>query len=152
MEKNKEDIQLLITAEVTGSLCNFDCSYCYRKGQSDYDKNIKPTFDYSVEHMLKAFSKERIGGIAYICVIGGGETLIPDEIVPFIKGLLKEGHIVEVVTNLSLKNRIDELLQAPAEDLKRLLVKGSLHYTELKRLKKVDLFFDNMNQIGRAHV
>lgn len=146
----KDRIKLVITAEVTGSACNFDCNYCYRKAQSNYEKNIKPTFNYSVEHMLKAFSRERIGGTAYVCVIGGGETLLPNEVVPFIKGLLAEGHVVELVTNLSLKNRVDELLEIPKKDLKHLLVKASFHYLELKRLNKLDTYFDNIKRLVEA--
>lgn len=42
---------------------------------------------YPLEHMIKSFDPKRIG-IANITVIGRGETLLPKEVVPFIKGLL----------------------------------------------------------------
>lgn len=143
----KEKIQLYITACINGTACNFNCNYCYRKGQGVKQKNIAPTFNYSVDHMLSAFSQKRLGGRAFIDVIGGGETLIPKEVVPFIKGLLHEGHVVELITNLTLNNRIDELLEMPAEDRARLIVKGSFHYLELKRLNKLDDYFQNMRKI-----
>ena len=52
--------------------------------------------------MIKAFEPARLGGIAYIVVIGEGETLFPPEVIPFVKGLLHQGHVVEVVTNNTL--------------------------------------------------
>lgn len=86
-----------ITAMIGGTACNFNCAYCYRKYHGVTEKNTLPQFQYSVEHMVKALSPERLGGIADIVVIGGGETLLPAEVVPFAKGLLAQGHIVEVV-------------------------------------------------------
>ena len=68
-------------------------------------------------HMVEAFRPERIGGNAHITVIGAGETLIPPEVVPFVKGLLHLGHVVELVTNNTLNQRIDELLDTPREDI-----------------------------------
>lgn len=143
-------IKKTITVYVPGNVCNFRCSYCYiadclKGGQQEYAH-----FSYSVEHMVAAFRPERIGGIAYIVVIGIGETLIPAEVVPFVKGLLHQGHVVEVVTNNTLNNRIDELLDMPREDLSRLIVKCSLHWLELKRLKKVDDYFSNIKKVIAA--
>ncbi len=91
-----------------------------------------------------------MGGPAIIGIIGEGETLIPDKVVPFVHGLLEQGHFVEVVTNMSLTHRIDELLDTSKENLKRLLVKGSLHWNELKRLNKIDDYFNNINKVIEA--
>lgn len=117
---------------------------------SENSHGTKAQFNYSVEHMIAAFAPERLGGIAYIMVIGEGETLIPPEIVPFVKGLLHQGHVVEVITNNTIDERIEELLDAPKEDLKRLIVKCSLHYVELKRLNKVESYFANIRRIIAA--
>ncbi|HIT55877.1 TPA: hypothetical protein IAA92_06410 [Candidatus Galligastranaerophilus intestinigallinarum] len=136
-----------ITAYVPGTMCNLRCNYCYISNCADDPHSRKPTYDYPLETMIKAFNPKRLGGIAEIHVISGGETLIDDTVVPFIHGLLKYGHVVTVVTNLTLNNRIDELLDFPKEYLKHLIVKGSLHWLELKRLNKVDDFFNNMNKV-----
>lgn len=146
-----EKVRYTITACISGTSCNFDCGYCYRKKQGVEEKNQPSYFRYSVDYMLKALLKQRLGGIADIIVIGGGETLLHPDVVPFIKGLLAEGHIVEVVTNMTLNHRIDELLDnTPPEHLERLLVKGSFHYLELKRLNKLDDFFNNMKKVVEA--
>ena len=67
--------------------------------------------------MLAAFDPGRLGGLADIIVIGRGETLIPKEVIPFVHGLLDMGHYVEVVTNLSLTQKIEELLKTSKENL-----------------------------------
>lgn len=148
MMQNK--IVKTITACVPGTACNFKCSYCYIGSCCDEDHRIPTKFQYSVEHMVKAFNPKRLGGYADIIVIGNGETLIPPEVVPFIKGLLKQGHVVEVATNLTLNNRVEELLQTDKEDLKRLVMRPSFHYHELKRLNKIDDFFNNLNKFYEA--
>lgn len=146
MDKNVQ-IQKVITVYVPGSICNMRCSYCYVTEGWKRGHEEKSLFKYSVEHMIKAFRPDRIGGIAYIAVIGGGETLIPPEVVPFVKGLLAYGHVVEVVTNNTLDDRIEELLDVPAEYRARLIVKCSLHWNELIRLNKVDSYFANIKKI-----
>lgn len=76
--------------------------------------------------------------------------MIPPEVVPFVKGLLHLGHVVELVTNNTLNQRIDELLDTPREDIGRLIVKCSLHWKELKRLHKVEDYFNNIKRIIAA--
>lgn len=135
-----------ITTYVPGTICNFRCKYCYISKAGD-EHLQKGSYDYSLDIMIKAFNPKRLGGIAEITVIGGGETLMDGIVIPFIHGLLQYGHVVTVVTNLTLNNRIDQLLNFPKEYLKRLIVKGSLHWEELKRLNKIDDFFSNMNKV-----
>ena len=147
---DKMKIKKAITVYVPGNICNLRCSYCYITECLKNSHGTKAQFNYSVEHMIAAFAPERLGGIAYIMVIGEGETLIPPEIVPFVKGLLHQGHVVEVITNNTIDERIEELLDAPKEDLKRLIVKCSLHYVELKRLNKVESYFANIRRIIAA--
>lgn len=143
-------IQKIITVYVPGNICNMRCAYCYISEGFKMCHEEKAVFKYSVEHMIAAFRPERIGGIAHIEIIGAGETLIPPEVVPFAKGLLAQGHVVEVITNNTLDHRIDELLDIPAEYRARLIVKCSLHWNELVRLKKVDSYFANIRKIVAA--
>lgn len=139
-----------ITAFVPGTVCNLRCKYCYVGQCVDETHSVPTKFNYPIHTMIAAFSPERIGGIANIVVISAGETLLSNSIILFIHGLLKQGHIVEVVTNLTLSNRVDELLNLDSQYLKRLIVKGSLHWTELKRLSMVDIYFNNMTKIIQA--
>ena len=108
--RNSGTIKRAITVYVPGNVCNFRCSYCYVSECLRDGHEQAGHFNYSVEHMVEAFRPERIGGNAHITVIGAGETLIPPEVVPFVKGLLHLGHVVELVTNNTLNQRIDELL------------------------------------------
>lgn len=80
-------------------------------------------------------------------MIGSAETLIPEETIDFVKGLIHKGHVVTVVTNAALTDRIHSLLEAPEEDLKNLVIKGSLHYTELKKRNLLDTYFDNLRSV-----
>lgn len=148
MDKNR--IKKVITVYVPGNVCNLRCSYCYYTECLKYSHGTQAQFNYSVEHMINAFNPKRLGGIAYIIVIGGGETLIPPEVVPFVKGLLHQGHIVEVVTNNTLDDKINQLLDIPQDDLKRLIIKCSLHWNELKRLNKIDSYFGNIKKVIEA--
>ena len=148
MDRNR--IKRIITVYVPGHLCNLRCSYCYVTECLKYSMDGHAQFNYSVEHMIKAFEPARLGGIAYIVVIGEGETLFPPEVIPFVKGLLHQGHVVEVVTNNTLDDRIGQLLDIPQEDLKHLIVKCSLHWLELKRLNKVNSYFENIRRIVAA--
>lgn len=143
----EDKIVKTITVFVPGSMCNLRCHYCYVSQCLDESHLEKPSYDYPLETMIKAFSKKRLGGLAEITVISNGETLMDDTIIPFIHGLLKEGHVVTLVTNLTLNNKIDQLLDFPQEYLKRLIVKGSLHWLELKRTNKVDDYFNNMKKV-----
>lgn len=146
----KNNIVKTITVGIPGTLCNFKCNYCYIGKCIDENHRAPTRFQYSVEHMVKAFSPERLGGFADIIVIGNGETLIPNEVIPFIQGLLKQGHIVEVATNLTITSRINSLLNTNKEDLKRLVIRPSFHFHELKRLNKINEFFDNLNKFHSA--
>ncbi len=149
MTEFSNTIKYTITANVPGSLCNLRCEYCYVSNCYDEENEHhikKSEYSYSLETMLKAFSPQRLGGIAAIALVGSGETLWDKIIVDFAHGLLAQGHFVTIVTNMTLNNRIDELLDFPSEHLSRLMLKGSLHWNELKRLNKVDDYFNNMTK------
>lgn len=148
---NRHKIMKTVTVYIPGNACNMRCEYCYITECFKNESNTTPArFAASLENMIYAFRPERIGGLAHIVVIGEGETLIPPETVPLCKGLLMQGHIVEVVTNGSLTNRIEELLDCDKDCLSRLIVKCSLHWNELKRLNLVDTYFSNIKRVLSA--
>lgn len=128
-------------------LCNLKCSYCYvHKTQ---EKDLLPPLKYSVEHITtKGLSKKRLGGNAIINLCGAGETTLYPELFNLVKGLLKQGHVVSIVSNGTTSEKFDEFLKTlPEEYLSRLFFKLSLHYLELKRKNLLDIFADNVKKI-----
>lgn len=120
-----------IDIHVPISICNFNCKYCYVKQEKNNDRE-KTIFKYSPETVKKALSIERMGGICHFNICGEGETLIPRELVEYVRVLLENGHYVMIVTNGTLSNRFDEYFQLPKECIERLAFKFSFHYQELK--------------------
>lgn len=129
--------------------CNLKCRYCYIT-QNKRWKDKEPEFKYNPEHIRKALSIERLGGICLINLCGGGETLIPRETVDIVRCLLEEGHYVMVVTNGTIKNRIEDILTFPKELLDRFMFKISFQYEQLKMLNMIESFFENINKIREA--
>ena len=147
MEKIKKFIDCYIPTEN----CNFKCSYCYISTLENFQYKTKE-ISKSPEFIRKALSKERLGGTCMFNLCAGGETLLSKKIVPIVEELLKEGHYVMIVTNGSLAMRFDEILKFDKELFKRLFIKFSYHYLELKRLKLLDTFFDNVKKMKNAKI
>ncbi|WP_270349893.1 radical SAM protein [Megamonas funiformis] len=129
--------------------CNFKCHYCYI-GQLNKFDNKPPEFKYSNEYIAKALSKERLGGACILNLCAGGETLLVPRIVDLIRLFLEDGHYVNVVTNGSLSARFDEIVKFPSNLLKNLFFKFSFHYFELKRLNKMEEYFNNIEKVKKA--
>ena len=143
-----DKIKRLILGLVPNQKCNLKCEYCYIS-QLDAFEEPEP-MKYSPEYIAKSLSQDRLGGVSLINLTGNGETLIQPEIVELTKNLLKEGHYVEIVTNGTMTKRILDILNQPQEQLSHLFFKLSFHYKELKRLKMMDIFFDNVKAIHKA--
>jgi hypothetical protein len=109
-----------------------------------------PKFKFSPETVRKALSKQRMGGTCLISICGGGETLLPPEIVDYIKAFLEEGHYVHVVTNGTTSKKFDEMAAFSPELLRRLFFKFSYHYMQLKEKNLLDIFFANINKMHKA--
>lgn len=131
------DIHVPITS------CNFKCHYCYVT-QMEKNETEQVDFKYSPEIVRKALSKQRLGGVCLFNVCGLGETLIPSQIVQYIKVLLEEGHYIMIVTNGTITRRFTELMEFNDDLKSRLFFKFSLHYLELKRLNLTKTFIDNV--------
>ena len=141
MEKIKRFIECLLPV----TACNLKCSYCYVI-QRDNRKLEIPKLQYSPEIIGQALRKERFGGTCYFSICGAGETLVPDYTVSIAREILKQGHFVNITTNGTLNKRFDELISLNKELLKRLNISFSFHYLELKRLNKMDDFFNNIKK------
>lgn len=145
MEKMKKFIDIYIPV----TTCNLRCEYCYIT-QNGLFANELPKFKYSPEYIAKALSKERLGGPCHLNMCGGGETLLPVELIEIIRKLLEEGHYIFIVTNGLLTERFNEIIKFPVDLLERLGFKFSFHYKELKKRNKMNVFFENIKKIKKA--
>lgn len=136
---------------VPESNCNLKCSYCYLI-QSNRRAEKKVNFLFSPEYIGKALTKERLGGICYFSICAIGETLLPKEVLEITYELLKNGHYVNITTNGTLNKRFDEIILFPKEYLKRLHIAFSFHFLELKRIKKLDDFFSNIEKVKKNNI
>lgn len=145
----KDLIKRFIDCNVPTQVCNLKCEYCYVGQVDGFSGKIKP-IEHSPAEVRAALSKKRMGGIIFINFCGTGETLLGDDILPIVQEVLKEGHYAQIVTNGTINKRFEEISGWGGELLERLLIKFSYHYTELKRLKKMDDFFDNIILVRKA--
>ena len=143
-------IKRLINCFIPVSVCNFECSYCYVPQCEGRKKNIMPNFRLAADEISRALSAERLGGACFMNICGDGETLIPKEVPGIIKALLREGHVIEVVTNGTLTDRFNEIFDCEPELLSRLEFKFSYHYEQLLKKKLKDVFWENVDN-ARNH-
>lgn len=126
------------------TVCNLKCSYCYVI-QRDYRNMKLAELKYTPAHIGKCLTRKRLGGECFFSICGAGETLAQPETLEIAHELLKNGHVVNITTNGTLRNRFQVLQNFSKEERERLHFSFSLHYLELKRLKLLDTFFDNVN-------
>ena len=145
-----QKIKRFFECYVPVTACNFRCEYCYII-QASRNKGEMPKFKYSPEHIGKALSVERLGGVCYFSICGGGETLLPKEMVPIIHEFLKAGHYVNITTNGTYTRAFERILsEIPDSLLKHLHFAFSLHFKELVRLKLLDVFAANVKRMKSA--
>ena len=144
-----EKIKRFINCSVPVNTCTLRCHYCYITQTGKFSEKL-PVLKYTAEHIGKALSRERMGGICHINMCGGGETLLPPELPAIIRVLLEEGHYIMVITNGTVSKRFDEIVTFPKELLSHLCFKFSFHYLELKKRKLMDKFFDNIRKVKNA--
>lgn len=143
MEKISKFVECLLPI----TLCNLKCHYCYVIQRHNRTMK-KVSFEYSIDIIVKALTKERFGGIVYFSICGAGETMLCKELPDLVKGLLSNGHYINITTNGTCAFQLRKLLEGiNSEDLKRLHFSFSYHYLELKRLKLNDLFFENVKLV-----
>ena len=133
--------------------CNFKCNYCYISTWSGWEQAKKTKkIEYDVETIKLAFSKERWGGPVMINFCGAGETLICNELLPIVKGILEEGHYCMIVTNGTITPKFIEMSKWPEKIKKHLFIKFSYHFLELRRLNLTEKFFENVNLMKKSNI
>lgn len=133
----------------TNTNCNLECSYCYLI-QQNRRTNKNATFQYSPEHIGKALSAERLGGVSLISITASGETFIPKEIPYIAKEILRQGHFLNITTNGTLTQQIDRFLKITEGFHEHIHISFSFHYLELKRKNLVDVFFRNIQTVWNS--
>ncbi len=123
--------------------CNFTCSYCYVSQEGNASGKIIP-IGHTPQEIRKALSMKRLGGVCLLNFCAGGETLLGDDILPIIYGLLEEGHYISIVTNGTITKCFDEMGTWSSNILSHVFIKFSFHYLELKSRKLLNQFFNNV--------
>ena len=132
------------------TVCNLKCEYCYVR-QFKRNTNEIGGFKYPAEHMAKALSKERLGGVCYFNICGGGETMLMPKLEEVVEALLKEGHWVSITTNGTYTQGFETMLQLLNSELcKHLHFAFSLHYLELKRKGWLERFAENVQRVKKV--
>lgn len=143
-------IKKLILCYIPTNICNLKCEYCLVSQVDGWHDGNGLSFKYSVDTMIKALSPERLGGECFVNLTAQGETLLYKDIVPLTRGLLEEGHSVEIITNCTVSKRIDELLEFPDELLTNLFFKCSYHYEQIKDKKIEQVYWSNIKKIKNS--
>ncbi len=125
--------------------CNLCCSYCYVI-QNEWRTNKNYVSRYSPEHIGKALSKSRLGGVSLISITGAGETFLSKALIPIVVEILKQGHFVNITTNGTITHALDTLLEATNGYHAYLHFSFSLHYVELKKHGLLETFWRNVNK------
>ena len=147
--KDNDKIVKFLDCYIPVKTCNFRCHYCYITQNKWWGEKL-PEFPYSPEHIARALSKKRMGGTCLVNMCGGGETMLPPQIVDITRCLLEAGHYVMIVTNGTISKRFDEILALDKNLLKHLFFKFSFQYLELKRTNLFDTFFDNVRKVKES--
>lgn len=143
MPKFHKYIDITIPVEA----CNFRCHYCYIWQKRVMDRE-KSAFKYSPEHVAQGLSVKRMGGVCLMNICGIGETLFSKFTVDLAEQLLKQGHFIIIVSNGCAQDESYQSLAAFPEELKkRLLVKFSFHFLELKRLNLFEKYWEHVKLI-----
>lgn len=146
-------IKRFITCLIPVYSCNFECSYCYLKArQKQHKGGIRP-FVASPEEIREKLSRKRLGGTCYFNLCAEGETMLHPRIIDLVYQLTMEGHYADIITNGLITSRINELTDRLSEEQKkRVLVKFSFHYLELKKRCLLNQFVDNVRSVQDAGI
>lgn len=145
-----DKIKKIILIAVPTTICNLKCRYCYLAQRDSSFTGEQAQLQFTPSEVAKALSKERIGGPAFINICADGETLLTKNIEEYIYLLAKEGHYVEIVTNLTVTPIINKILSWEKDVLEHITFKCSFHYLQLKERNWLDRFANNVQNIWKA--
>ncbi len=146
-----DKIKKIVNCVVPVTMCNLKCHYCYIGQTNSFDKNI-PKLEYSVDHMVSALTKDRLGGACMMNLCAVGETLMAPYLFDLSKGLINNGHYVTIVTNGILTDKIKKFCEMDESQKKNLFFKFSYQFLELKRLNLIEKFFDNIKMVRDSNI
>lgn len=144
-----DKIKKFIEVHIPVTTCNLRCHYCYITQQRKFSAEL-PKFSHTPEEIAAVFHPDRMGGKCMLNMCGGGETLLPPEVIDIVKACLETGNYVTIVTNGTMTNRFEQLAQFDKELLERLFIKFSFQYLELKRLNWLEKYINNVNLMKNA--
>lgn len=84
------------------SVCNLRCHYCYLSQRPSSYEGVIPEMQFSPEQIAYALRKERVGGVSYVNLCADGETLLLPNLARYVELLAREGHYMEIVSNMVL--------------------------------------------------
>jgi len=145
MDRMKRFIDIAVPV----TTCNFRCHYCYITHNGLFANKL-PKFPISPKDFAKALSRKRLGGVCLLNFCGGGETLLPPEIVDYVRAVLDEGHYVMIVTNGTVTKAFERFATFPKSHLSRLFFKFSFHFQQLEEHHLFDRFFTNVRMMRDA--
>lgn len=147
----KTELKKFIECYLPMTKCNMRCEYCYIYGHNNAQE---PFCDLSQmkQKAKQAFSLERLGGVCLFNFCAAGETMLHPDLAEIVREILECGHFAMIVTNGTLTERIKEYCSFDEEQKKRLFFKISFHYLELRRLKLMDRFFDNIELVKNSGI
>jgi len=145
MDRMKRFIDIYVPV----TTCNFRCHYCYITHNGLFANKL-PKFTISPQDFGRALSRKRLGGVCLLNFCGGGETLLPPEIVDYVRAVLDEGHYVMIVTNGTVTKAFERFAAFPKSHLSRLFFKFSFHLQQLEEHRLFDRFFSNVRMMRDA--
>ncbi len=140
----------IILCAVPTSICNFRCRYCYLAQRDEYYQGEQANICRSPEYIAKAFSKERLGGACYFNFCADGETLLTKDLDKYIYEIAKEGHYIEIVTNMTVTPVLNKIFQWEPDILEHITFKCSFHYLQLVERGLLATFADNIKRAWAA--
>lgn len=104
---------------------------------------------FSPEQIAYALRKERVGG-SYVKLCADGETPLQPNLARYIELLVREGHYMEIVSNMALTKKLEPLLEIGPEALSHVEFNRSLRYLEFEKKGLLKRFADNVSAAWAA--